>query len=359
MRKIKNEVINELKDHIQPEQTSSIADSSFAAFIRQLFKKWMLFTIIGLVAGVSGFFYAKFEEPVYQSNLTFVLDEGNNNSGLGGALGIAAQFGFNIGGSAGDMFSGDNIIELIKSRRIVENVLLSSEVFDGKPYTIIEYYLYKLMPPSKIEKYKNVHFNPGQQRSSFTYLQDSLLYNTYMSFVKQSIEADRPDKKLGIFSLRVTSGNEKFTKIFTDRLIHAADSLYTEVSSKKARETLAVLEKRVADMKGNLSSSITGKAIVQDANLNPTFSAAQIPVQKQQTNIQVYGGAYAEMFKNLELARFQYLNKMPLIQIIDFADYPMKKIKAGKLKTAVLFALSAVFLAALVFWLIRIYKLKS
>lgn len=352
-------MINDINTNMPPEPPSSIAESSFVDFLKQLFKKWMLFMAIGLAAGIAGFFYAKFQKPAYQSNLTFVLDEGAGNSGIGGALSLAAQFGFNIGGSSGDMFSGDNIIEIIKSRRIVENVLLSTEVFDSKPYTMIEYYLYKLMPADAMKRYGNVHFYLGQQRSSFTYLQDSLLYNTYTGFVKVHIEADRPDKKLGIFSLRVTTGNEKFTKVFTDRLIHAADSLYTDISSKKARETLEVLEKRVANMKGNLSASITGRASVQDANVNPAFSAAQVPVQQQQTNIQVYGGAYAEMFKNLELARFQYLNKVPLIQIVDYADYPMKKIKVSKLKTALFFSLGAVFLLVLIFWVIRVYRLKS
>jgi len=66
-----------------------------------------------------------------------------------------------------------------------------------------------------------------------------------------------------------------------------------------------------------------------------------VPVQKQQTNIQVYGAAYAEMFKNLELARFQYLNEIPLMQIIDHANYPMEKIRSGKLKMAILFAVLA------------------
>jgi hypothetical protein len=55
----------------------------------------------------------------------------------------------------------------------------------------------------------------------------------------------------------------------------------------------------------------------------------------------VYGAAYGEMFKNLELARFQYLNEIPLMQIIDAANYPMEKVTSGKLKMAVLFALLA------------------
>ena len=107
---------------------------------------------------------------------------------------------------------------------------------------------------------------------------------------------------------------------------------------EKNKETLDILEGRVAAMKGNLNTSITKRATVQDVNINPAFAEAQVPVMKQQANIQTYGAAYGELFKNLELARFQYLNEIPLMQIIDEANYPMEKIKLGKLMTGILFA---------------------
>jgi uncharacterized protein involved in exopolysaccharide biosynthesis len=104
-------------------------------------------------------------------------------------------------------------------------------------------------------------------------------------------------------------------------------------------------------MKGGLNASIADKAVSQDANLNPALAVTQVPIQKQQTNIQVYGTAYAELFKNLELARFQYLNEIPLMQIIDAADYPMERIKASRLKNGMLFATVACLLLLLFFWI--------
>jgi len=223
---------------------------------------------------------------------------------------------------------------------------------------LIEFYRQKILEvnnkngPTKGQ----VHFPVGVTRQSLNYLQDSVLYATYMNFVNYSIEADRPDKKLSIFSIRVTSTDEKFAKVFTYKVIHATDSFYTDICSKKERKTLEILEQRVASMKGGLSSSISSKAASQDANLNPAFAESQVPLQKQQVNIQVYGTAYGELFKNLELARFQYLNKIPLVQIIDHADYPMKKIKASKSKTAIFFTLAGAFITFLFLWLIRLYK---
>jgi len=337
---------------------STFVQDSITQFLQLVLTKWWLFAIIGMIAGVAGYLKASWQKAAYESNLTFVVDQDGNNGGMSGAMSLAAQFGFNIGG-ANDMFSGDNILEIIKSRRLLETVLLSVDTFDNKPYPLIEYFLQNTAVKKPDNKKKPVHFIAGQPKSTFSYAQDSVLYNTYLDFAKNYVEADRPDKKLDIFSIRVRSFNEKFSKIFTDKLIHAADSFYIEICSKKTKETLEILEKRVGLMKGNLVGSITSKAASEDANLNPVFSEAQVPVQKQQANIQVYGAAYSEMFKNLELARFQYLKKIPLVQIIDAADYPLKKVKASKLKTALYFALGAVFIVFFFMWLIRIYKINK
>jgi hypothetical protein len=318
-----------------------------------IFKRIWIFLIIGLIAGTGGFIYASFQKPVYESNLTFALDDGGSESGLSGALGLAAQFGLNLGGDGKNVFIGDNILEIMKSRRIVESVLLSVDTFDNKAYTLMGYYL-ELTNYYKYAKgiYATLNYPPGITKSSLSYLQDSILLNVYRIFTEQDIVADRPDRKLNIYSVRVTSLNEKFTKDFTDRLVKETTDFYVEISSKKAKETLTILEDRVASMKGSLNASLSGKAAIQDANMNPAFAAGQVPLLKQQVNMQTYSGAYAEMFKNLELARFQYLKQIPLMQIIDGADYPMKRIKVSRLKAAVLFAFLSFFILLFIFWVI-------
>ncbi len=310
------------------------------SFFHFIFRNWLLFLIVGIVAGLGGIIYAAYQKPEYKSHLTFALDEGDNGSGMGNILNLASQFGFSIG-SEKDIFSGDNILTIMKSRRMVEKVFLSVDTFNGKPYTLIDYFLERSGQRKSNSKIKNIRFGVGEPRASFSYQQDSLLYKTYLNFSDHNIIAERPDRKLRIYQVSVISHDEKFTKDFTDRLVAETNNFYTEIRTKKARETLTVLQGRMDTMKQNLNSSIKNRATVQDVNMNPAFTEAEVPVQKQQTNIQVYGAAYAEMFKNLELARFQYLNEIPLMQIIDYANYPMEQIRSGKLKMAVLFAVLA------------------
>jgi uncharacterized protein involved in exopolysaccharide biosynthesis len=348
------------------EQNSNISNSnignprfnaSVINMIKDLLKIWWLFLIVAVVAGIVGILYASKQEIKYKSRLTFALDDGDQN-GIGSFLSFASQLGINMG-SGKDIFAGDNIIDIMKSRRMIERVLLSVDTFNNKPYTLIEYFLDRIGKRKSNSNLEKIHFPPGQDKATFSYQQDSLLYTTYLDFANNFLQADRPDRKLSIYEVNVTSPDEKFTKDFTDRIVNETNNFYVEIRTKKAKETLNILEDRVATMKGNLNSSISNKAAVQDVNVNPAFSAAQVPVLKQQTNIQVYSAAYGEMFKNLELARFQYLNEIPLMQIIDPADYPMQKIKVSKLKAGLIFSLIACLLLFIIFWFRRIMKLSS
>ena len=335
-------------------QRSNQATKDFNKTFRNLLKLWWLFLIVGILAGLAGIWYAAGKKPVYKSRLTFALDEGNGN-GIGNFLNLASQFGFTVGESK-DIFSGDNILEIMKSRRMLERVLLSVDTFNNKPYTLIEYF-FDITDKGKLNpKIANIHFPPLQPKADFSYKQDSTLYVTSQDFADHYIVAERPDRKLSIYEVNVTSPDEKFTKDFTDRIVQETNSFYTEIRTKKAKETLDILEARVESMKGNLNTSIQNRATVQDVNINPAFSEAQVPVLKQQTNIQVYSAAYGEMFKNLELARFQYLNEIPLMQIIDPADYPMEKEKLGKLKTGFLFAFFAELLILVALGLRNIFR---
>ncbi|HMO61092.1 MAG TPA: Wzz/FepE/Etk N-terminal domain-containing protein [Ferruginibacter sp.] len=337
---------------------SVITTFNLPVIIKFLLKKWLFFVLAGIIGGICGILYAISEKPVYESRLTFALDAGANDIGLSGAMNLAAQFGFGFGSNQ-SMFEGDNILEILKSRRIIEEVLLSAEDFNGKRYTLAEYYLNISGLKNALAKkahLKNLSFPERLNKASFSYIQDSVLNNIFLDFKNKHIYAGRPDKKLSVYEIRIKSPDEKFTKVFTDRLIEAASNFYTEITSRKDRETLEILEQRVASLKSNVSSSIDTKASTQDANVNPAFVAAQSPVLKQQFNMQAYGEAYKEMFKTLEMARYQYLKKIPLLQIIDSADYPMRKIKLGKLKTGALFAVAATLIMLLVFWLKYIFR---
>ena len=351
--------MNDQEEIVTNTNTSGYSENVIIRkILLDIIKKWWIFLIIGLAGAITGFIYASKQKPVYESYLSFALDEGGSEGSGSAALGIAAQFGISLGGSQ-DVFTGDNILEIMLSRRVIENTLLSTDTFDNKSTTLIEYYLENEIYNNEKDNDKSqIHFYPGESRNTFSYAKDSLLYHVFLEFKNTRITARRPDKRLNIYELLVDSHSEKFSKEFTDKLIYETNRFYTEIRSKKEKETLDILEKRVPYMKEKLDSSISTRAAIQDANLNTAFENAQVPLIKQENNAQVYAAAYAEMFKNLEVARFQYLRSIPLLQVIDAANYPMKKISQGKLKTAIIFCVISVFIFLVAFIMIDFFRFK-
>jgi hypothetical protein len=131
-------------------------------------------------------------------------------------------------------------------------------------------------------------------------------------------------------------------------LIEVAGEYYIEITTKKEKETVEVLEQSIDSITKKVSSGLSSRAVIKDANFNPVYAQAQVVPQLQQYNITSYSEAYKEIYKNLELARYQYIQKIPLVQIIDQADFPMNRIKKSKLKYALFFSIISVLILFIV-----------
>ena len=108
-------------------------------WIAYLKMQWKLIIGIAALGGIIGFVYASFQKPSYSATTTFVLEE--EKGGGGGALGLASSLGIDLGGGGGGLFTSSNIIELMKSRLVVEKTLLNPIVVGGKEMSLVEYYL--------------------------------------------------------------------------------------------------------------------------------------------------------------------------------------------------------------------------
>ncbi len=337
-------------DHNQLKINSLTA--GIGNFIAYFLKRWWIFLIAGVLGGILGIVYATMQKPVYKSRLTFALED--NGGGLSGALNLAAQFGINLGGTGKDIFSGDNIIAILSSRRIIEDVLLSRDTIRGKEVTLADRYL----QIGKLEKFYTNHkrlgtvrFPAGLPREKYTYHQDSVLFVIYNSIIKNALLVEKPDRKFNLYTIEFKSQDEKYAKIFVERLLSSAIQFYTELRTKRSRQTIDILENQIARIKGGALGAISRRADIQDANMNPAFADQSAKLQQYQVDISAYGGAYAEVFKNLEIARYQYLQDIPLLQVVDAPRYPMENLKKGRKIMAIYFGLFFVFATFVVLYI--------
>ena len=106
-----------------------------------LLKKKFYIIICSFLFLLFGLAYSFVSESEYNADLTFIVEQESGGVSLGSVSGLASQFGFDIGGTESSTFSQSNILELLKSRRVIISTLMQSAKVNGKTDLLIEHYL--------------------------------------------------------------------------------------------------------------------------------------------------------------------------------------------------------------------------
>ncbi len=327
-----------------------------------LLSKWKLIIAVAFIGGIIGFTYAYFQKPIYKASLTFAMeDEKGGGGGLSGALGLASSLGIDLGSSGGGAFAGANLIELMKSRKLVEKTLLSPITVNGKTQSLADYYLEINEAKKGWEEkplLKDISFPVNADRSKFTLQQDSILNNIFNGIVKSNLTISQKDKKVSIISIEANSTNEIFAKTFCETIARETSEYYVEIKSKKSRTNVDILQHQVDSIRGELNGAITGVAAAADNvfNLNMAMNVKRAPSAHRQIDVQANTAILTQLVTNLELAKVSLLKETPLIQIIDKPILPLEKEKVGKLKSLILGGFLAGFLTVLYLVFSELYK---
>ena len=300
-----------------------------------LISKWKIIVFFGFIGALLGLGYSIFKKPTYTASLTFALEEDGGSGG--GVLNLASQFGFDLGTSGGGAFSGANLMELFRSRNMIEKTLLSPVQYKKKQISLADMYLevHEISEDWEEDpKLKNIHFLPEMNRSNFTRVHDSILGKISGNISSGNLTVGQKDKKVDIINIDVSSKNELFSKYFCEALVREVSDFYVETKSKKAFENLKILQHQTDSVRGALNGAITGVAVATDNtfNLNPALNVRRAPSAKRQFDVQANTAILTEIVKQLELAKVTFRKETPLIQIIDKPILPLPKEKFGKFK---------------------------
>src|SRR4051812_32640698 len=304
-------------------------------FIKYLFTNWIAILIAGIIGAGIVLFYAWNSKPKYTASLSFILSgNGDVNSGL---FGLASQFGFNMGSSASNTFSSDNIISLMTSRNIIQQALLKTVPEKNK--TLLNLFCEDLKLGegwNKRERTKGAFPFPSDS-SKLSFIQDSLVRSVIENIKTSYLDISKPDKTQSTFVLTTVSKDELFSHYLTRYLVDVTAKFYIDTKTKTAKDNLEMLQHEADSLRNLLRGSISSSAKIYDYtyNLNPAFQALRAPAQEGQMNVQVVGTAYGEVLKNLELAKITLQQQTPLYQIIDEPHLPLVAEKPGRLMSLI------------------------
>jgi hypothetical protein len=331
-------------------------------WIAYLKTQWKLIIGIAALGSILGFTIASLIKPNYLATSTFVLEEDKGvGGGLGGAMGLASSFGFDLGGGGGGLFTSSNIIELMKSRLVVEKTLLNPVQVGGKELSLADYYIqYNELKESWAKKpaLANINFPANADRTRFSLQQDSILQVISKDLTKKNLVIVQKDKKVSIISLTVKTESELFSKLFCEQLLKETSDFYIETKSKKSRLNVDILQHQADSIRAELNGAITGVATASDNvyNLNPAFNVKRTPSTRRQVDVQANTAILTQLVAQLELSKVSLRKETPLVQLIDRPILPLEKEKVSRLKSLALGGILAGFLTMLYLVFGQLYR---
>lgn len=300
-----------------------------------LLKKWIVILVFALLGAALGLVNSLLSKPKYVAQLTFAVQE--KGSSGGGLAALAGQFGVNVGGTEG-IFSGNNIIELLKSRHLIEKALLFPIKFEGKEQRLIQYYLDNVVPQKEVDSKKKlelISFPVELKRENFSRAQDSTL-NVFTIGLKANLIISKISKESSIIGVKFTSNDELFSKYLASILVDEVIKFYVQSRTEVPQNNLLKMETRADSVKQKLDYYMMKRAVDADRNVDAARQIIGVNRQKDELNIQMLSTIYAELIKNIEAVKLDIIRETPLIQIIDTPILPLEKVRLGKMKGMVI-----------------------
>ena len=301
-------------------------------------KKWILL-VSGALGGGIGLCYALVKPAIDTATTTFVVESNDSNGSLGRIVGMAAIAGIDLGGDAGGLFQGDNILELYKSRKMLAQTLTTKTDPDSDELLIERYMDFTDVRKDwkDREDLLSLDFqqNPDMLDVQTRRLRDSVVTSFINTIKKDFLKVERPDNKLSIIQVDVSSPDEVFSKVFNEYLVKEVSQFYIETKTKKAVENVMLLQQKVDSVRAEMTGAIHSAAQVSDAtpNLNPTRQSQRVvPTQEAQLSAEANRVILSQLVQNLEIGKMTLLQEQPLIQLIDQPVYPLKVERLGKIK---------------------------
>lgn len=331
-----------------PENSGEISLKSliltFKQWVSYLLSKWLVLMFAGLIGGALAFLYVHNSKTRYIGELNFVLSGSSSASGLAGLAGLA---GVNLSNTSGDgAFEGDNIIELLKSQRIIKRSLFQL-LPDGSD-VLINLFISESGMREAWDKnaYIKKYLPFPKSISAVNPVQDSLIVEIQAALVKGYINVGKADKKLNFYNVKTKTTNELLSVVLTKSLVSEATNFYIETKTKTANDNLNMLKHEADSLRTLLGSAVNSAAQAADQtfNLNAALQVNRTGMQKSQVQAQVLVAAYGEVVKNLEIAKITLQKETPLVQIIDSPFIPLKALR----KSALIYSIAGfIFFAGL------------
>jgi len=312
-----------------PEDQFSFDDivKKLVSFKNLIVKNWKIL-VLSIIIGTGGGYLFEIitrKPPIYVAKIVFNMENGGSNSN-GGLSDLASAFGITgANSSSASLFSGDNFIELLKTKNLYNRALLTRVNIFGKSYIFGNYYLEKsgilkdeLEDDVEMQTFKFTH-----DKYDSTTLNERQKVRMVQNYLMPYTIVANDSKKASFLSLAVTTRNDTLSYIWANLYLKIVTDFYKETKTNKTRELRDLIKNRVDSLKRELYQSQAEAAKYADQNQQIIVQEGLVKQQRLQTNSGQLQGMYFEGMKNLDNLNFSMAKETPLLSRIDDSELPI------------------------------------
>ena len=315
-------------------------EASFKDFVvtildykNELKKRLLIILAVAIIFSLIGFGFSKSQEDKYNAVISFIIEDQSETSNLSSLSGMANMIGIDMGGGSSSSFNQQNIIELLKSRKIIERTLNNKYEIEGKSDLLLNHYI----------RINNIITDSSSTNPSSHYDYNSIVNIVWSRIIDSDMEILFQNDESNILNLSFESLNAEFAKNFTEKIIDEMSEMYIDYQTEKSRNTLDNLRDRSDSIFKDLKISERNFATVKDKNKRVMTASGRLDEIQYMREVEILQAVYLELRKNIELTHMSLLNETPLIQIVDKAVLPLYNTNRSTLFWIVIFSFLGVF----------------
>jgi hypothetical protein len=336
----------------------------FGAYFGALKKGVIFILILGIASAAISYLYFSSKPVNYQARLSFMLNEDESNP-ISGMNSILGQFGLPV---INQRVNISKLLELTKSRKIIQDALFEKKKIDGKNTYLANHF---------IEAYEmsDGWSSEYPEMKEFMFSHDSIeSFNNYENFALQSLctliggtPANRSKALLEtdfgqnttIMSYVVNTRNELISYHLTNCLFEATSDFYIDKSIERQKTTYEVLVvkrdslrkeyDRLEFLYADLSDRATG-----------LFSKKQ-DIKRDRTRAEMLqlSSGLAKLEENIAFVEFSIEDSTPILQVIDAPLLPLKELKVSAFMSIFLGFAAGTILGSLMVLFRKFYALAK
>jgi len=331
-------------------------------YIDELYQKKYWIILLSIL--LAGMFLAKaiFTEPVYNARINFMINQEGDNKGAGGVVGLIGSF---IGGGSSGEFNIEKILELTRSRTIVQSVIFEKKKIDGKEDFVANHII-------KICEYAEDLENSSFELKDFTFSHGNVDSFTtsegwVLKFLVSKIAGNVDEGISGLLSsthgeetsileFSFASPSEELSIIMANEFYEKISEFYVLQATERQVQTHDILVAKVDSLQSLLSAKQYQLLQYEDTYRNVALKKYTGKKIKLQQDVQILILALGKALENREVADFSLRNATPFFREIDRPLSPILPVVPNKIFNILIGAILGLVLGILWFGGRKLYS---